>query len=217
MTSQDPSISEPTPSSVDDSSASNSPSAGFQRHSGPAPARRNSQFTIPPPGLAEDLADSLGERDDFAPEQAIDSQIAELEAWARANASAERLDSLRFWGTRVLSFLGATGAAAAAARAQTELAVFGGIFAASAIVVDVAWPSFGDRLARRRAIHDLRELQHNLKIKWDKVRLAHPNPAAPKRIAHALVLLDQIQAKREEIGRYLGDACPGVGRRARGR
>jgi len=214
MTSQEPSQSEPTSNSEDDNSASsNSPSLGLQRNSVPAPARRNSQFTIPPPGLSEDLEDRLGERDDFSPERAIDEQIAELEDWARANVIAERIDALRFWGTRVLAFLGATGAAAGAAMSQVELGVGCGVFAAFAIVVDAAWPTVGDRIARRRAIHDLRELQHNLKIKWDKVRLAHPNPHAPKRIAHAMVLLDQIQAKREEIGRYLGDASPGVIRR----
>jgi len=49
-----------------------------------------------------------------------------------------------------------------------------------------------------------------LKLRWDKVRLAHPNPLSPKRVAHALVLLDAISAKREEIGKYLGDASPGV-------
>ena len=38
----------------------------------------------------------------------------------------------------------------------------------------------------------------------------HPDPASTKRIAHALVLLDAIQTKREEIGKYLGDASPAV-------
>jgi hypothetical protein len=159
------------------------------------------------------LSDILGQRSDdgFSPERAIDDQIAELEAWACANVRAESIDSLRFWGMRVVSFLGAAASAAAAALHQTEIAVGAAVLAAFSIVVDAAWPSVGDRIARRRAIHDLRELQHSLRIKWDKVRLAHPNPNAPKRIAHALVLLDQIQVKREEIGRYLGDASPGVG------
>ena len=63
---------------------------------------------------------------------------------------------------------------------------------------------------RRLAIHDLRELQHTLKLKWDKVRLAYPDPNTAKRIAHALALLDATHAKREEISRYLGDGAPGM-------
>jgi hypothetical protein len=203
----------PSPSPIAEPAAPlSSPPPGLLRNSGPAPARRSTP-TIPP-SAPEDLAEVFGQRgdDDFSPERAIDDQIAELEAWAWANVKAERLDNLRFWGMRVLAFLGAASAAAAAALHQTELAVTGGILAAFAVVVDAAWPSVGDRIARRRAIHDLREFQHHLRIKWDKVRLAHPNPNAPKRIAHALVLLDHIQNKREEIGRYLGDAPPGVAR-----
>jgi len=88
--------------------------------------------------------------------------------------------------------------------------VAAGAVAALAIAIDAAWPSTADRVARRRAIHDLRDLQHTLKLKWDKVRLAYPDPNTPKRIAHALALLDATQAKREEISKYLGDATPGV-------
>ncbi len=198
----------PSPGSITQSS----PPPGLSRNSGPAPSRHSTPSF--PPGPSDELRDILGQRtqDDFSPEHAIESQLDELEAWALANVAAERIDALRFWGTRVLAFLGAAAAAAGAALQQTELAVGSGLLAAFAIVVDAAWPSVGDRVARRRAIHDLRELQHSLRLKWDKVRLCHPNPNAPKRIAHALVLLDQIQAKREEIGRYLGDASPGVER-----
>ena len=89
---------------------------------------------------------------------------------------------------------------------------FGGLrsVAAIAIAIDAAWPTTADRKARQRAVHDLRELQHTLKLKWDKVRLAYPDPQTPKRIAHALALLDAVQAKREEIGKYLGNPRPGM-------
>lgn len=179
------------------------------RSSGPAPApvrRFTTAFPPAPSGL-----DPLGRSDgEFSPERALDEQIAELETWAIANLRAEQLEALRFWGTRVLAFLGAGLAAVAAALQATALACSAAVFACFAIVIDTAWPATHDRLARRRATRELRELQHNLKLKWDKVRLAHPSPNAPKRIAHALVLLDQIQLKREDVGRYLGDASPGV-------
>lgn len=194
------------------SSSPSSPPPALLRNSVPAASRPNPPSIPPTP--SDELREILGkgDRDDISPELAIDDQIAELEAWASATVRAERLDSLRFWGMRVLVFVGAAAASACAALQQTELAVGGGVLAAFAVVVDAAWPATGDRIARRRAIHDLRELQHSLRLKWDKVRLCHPNSNAPKRIAHALVLLDQVQGKREEIGRYLGEASPGVSR-----
>jgi len=190
---------------------------GPTRQSGPLPPTRAPQLTIPPPGLDE-LAEGYAKRPvgAFAPEQAIDEQIASLEAWARANLSSEAREVSRFWIFRGLAFLGAVGAATGAVLPLPHLALAAGGVAALAIAIDSAWPATADRNARRRAIHDLRELQHTLKLKWDKVRLAYPDPNTPKRIAHALALLDATQSKREEISRYLGDATPGVERSLRG-
>lgn len=180
------------------------------RSSGPAPARRPPASFPPARNEVLDCIYPPRNDGDFSPERALDEQIAELETWAVTNLRAEQIDMLRFWGTRVLAFLGAGLAAVAAALEATEVACSSAVFASFAIVVDTAWPAASDRIARRRATRELRELQHQLKLKWDKVRLAHPNPNAPKRIAHALVLLDQIQLKREDVGRYLSDASPGV-------
>jgi hypothetical protein len=177
----------------------------------PPPKFRERQLTIPPQA-AEDLEERYRRRPqgDFSPEQAVDAQIASLEAWARANVQRERRELARFWTLRGFAFMGGVLAAAGAALHILPLAIAAGAVAALAVAVDSAWPSTADRNARRRAIHDLRELQHTLKLKWDKVRLAYPDQYAGKRIAHALALLDATQAKREEIGKYLGDATPGV-------
>jgi hypothetical protein len=182
-----------------------------QRQSGPLPPLRQRQLTIPPPGLDE-LEEGYAHRPEgaFAPEQAIDEQIASLEAWVKANLKSERRELSRFWFFRGFAFLGAVAAAAGAVLPLHQVSIAGGGVAALAIAIDAAWPATADRNARRRAIHDLRELQHTLKLKWDKVRLAYPDPNTPKRIAHALALLDATQTKREEISRYLGDATPGV-------
>lgn len=145
-----------------------------------------------------------------APDKIIDDQIAELEAWARSNVWLGRSETFRWWALRSIAFFASIGAAATAAMNMTNEAIACGCIAALAVAIDSGWPSAGDRVARRRATHDLRELQHTLKLRWDKVRLAHPNPLSPKRVAHALVLLDAISAKREEVGKYLGDASPGV-------
>src|SRR5258706_9232264 len=180
---------------------------------GTPPAVRPRQLTIPPSGV-EELEEAYAQRPDgaFAPEQAIDEQIADLEAWASANLRSERRETARFWLLRGPAFICSVGAAAGAAIQLLQLSIGCGAVAALAVAIDAAWPATADRSARRRAIHDLRELQHTLKLKWDKVRLAYPNPQTPKRIAHALALLDATQSKREEISKYLGDATPGVTR-----
>ncbi len=150
----------------------------------------------------------------FAPETAIDEQIADLEHWAEANLNRDRKDKLRFWVLRGLAFLCAAGAATTAGLAQHKAAVVFGALAALCVAIDSAWPSDSFRNVHRRAVYDLRELQNTLKLRWDKVRLAHPDPGAPQRTAHALALLDQVQNKREEIGKYLGssEASPGIRR-----
>ncbi len=150
----------------------------------------------------------------FAPETAIDEQIADLERWAEANLNRDRKDKLRFWVLRGLAFLSAAAAATTAGLQQFKAAVVFGALAALCVAIDSAWPSDSFRNVHRRAVYDLRELQNTLKLRWDKVRLAHPDSAAPQRTAHALALLDQVQNKREEIGKYLGsaEASPGIKR-----
>ncbi len=147
----------------------------------------------------------------FAPESAIDEQIADLERWALANLARDQREKLRFWVLRGAALLGAVGAAIAAGFMIAKVAIGLAALSALAIAVDAAWPSGAFRNPNQRAVQDLRELQNTLKLRWDKVRLAHPDPAARERIAHALALLDAVQAKREEIGKYLGSSEPSPG------
>ncbi len=151
----------------------------------------------------------------FAPESAIDEQIADLERWALGNLARERREKLRFWVLRGIAFLGGAGAAVAAGFGVSKVAIVLSSLAALAVAVDAAWPSGALKNSHQRAVYDLRELQNTLKLRWDKVRLAHPDPRARERVAHALALLDSVQSKREEIGKYLGNAepSPGVQRR----
>jgi hypothetical protein len=146
----------------------------------------------------------------FAPETAIDDQIEDLERWALVNLRQDRADRIRFWLLRGLALLGSAGAAVAAGLAATKLAVGLGAAAALAVAIDAAWPP-AFRSPALRAVHDLRELQNMLKLRWDKVRLAHPDPTAPQRVAHAMAMLDAVLAKREEIGKYLIRAEPSAG------
>lgn len=146
----------------------------------------------------------------FAPEKAIDEQIEDLERWAIINLRQDRNDKIRYWLLRSIAFLGASGAAVAAGLLAHKVALVLAAASALAVAVDSAWPS-SQKSPGLRAVHDLRELQNSLKLRWDKVRLAHPDPNAPQRVAHAMAMLDAVQAKREEIGKYLVSADPTQG------
>jgi len=150
----------------------------------------------------------------FAPETAINEQINDLERWVQANLARSRKEKLRFWVLRGLAVSGALLAALMATRESPQATILASVLAAVCIAIDSAWPSDSFRNVHQRAVFDLRELQNTLKLRWDKVCLAHPDSAAPQRTAHALALLDQVQNKREEIGKYLGssEASPGVER-----
>jgi hypothetical protein len=139
------------------------------------------------------------------PEKAINEQIEELERWALINVRHDRNERLRFWILRGIAFLGSAGGAVSVALAAPKVGVALAATAALAIAIDAAWPA-PFRNPAMRAVHDLRELQNTLKLRWDKVRLAHPDPSAPQRVAHAMTMLDAVQAKREEIGKYLASA-----------
>jgi hypothetical protein len=145
-----------------------------------------------------------GPRDGFAPDQALADQITDLERWADSNAWGDRREATRFWVLRGTSFLSSAGAAVTASyRLSWIAAVLAGI-AALAVAIDAAWSSRSGRNPYRRAMFEIRELENTVRLRWDKVRLAHPDTNAPARTAHALALLDMIQTRREEIGKYVG-------------
>src|SRR5258708_34995627 len=149
MTMRDPE--KPAPQgSAPPGAASGAPKQGTQ-----LPPIRAKQLTIPPPGLDE-LEEGYAQRPEgaFAPEQAIDEQIASLEAWAMSNLNSEAREVTRFWLFRGLAFMGAVGAALAPVLPTPQIAIGCGGVAALAIAIDAAWPSTADRNARRRAIHD---------------------------------------------------------------
>jgi hypothetical protein len=168
--------------------------------------------SIQPDGAREDaeLDQLVRAPQGFAPEKAIDEQIEDLERWAVANLRQDRNEKIRYWLLRGVAFLGAAGAAVAAGLLATKAALVLAALAALSVAIDSAWPSV-TKSPSLRAVHDLRELQNSLKLRWDKVRLAHPDPQAPQRVAHAMAMLDQVQAKREEIGKYLASADPTQG------
>jgi hypothetical protein len=178
----------------------------------------------PPPASIPDVRATYGaaEADDevqfppgaFSPDDAIDQQIADLERWAQANEKQERSERARFWVLRGTAFVSAVLAAIAGPLGVAQAPMVLGGVAALFIAVDAAWPGASLRQPHRRAVYDLRALQNTIKLRWDKVRLAYPNPTGQKRVANALALLDAIQVKREDIGRYLGSAEASSGLKA---
>ena len=185
-----PPIAPPPPSSK-----ANGPHAVAARSEPPRPA------SDPPPAGVASPAPRSGW---FSPEIAITAQIADLERWALANISRDRQQTVRFWLLKGTAFIVAAGAAVAAALGQDRVAIGLSTLAALIIAVDAAWPVASFRNAHQRAVKDLRELENGVMLSWDKVRLAHPDPVSPARIGQALALLDQVQARREDIGKYLG-------------
>ena len=145
-----------------------------------------------------------GLRSDFVPDQALGDQIEDLERWAEANARHDRRESIRFWVLRGTAFLGSAAAAAIAGYTVAWPAAVLAAVSALAIAIDSAWAARSGRNPFRRAQFEIRELENTVRLRWDKVRLAHPDPVASARTAHALALLDMIQARREEIGKYVG-------------
>lgn len=176
------------------------------------PEPRAKQHSIPPQDL-DQLQESYASRPisaDFSPDKSVQNIIADLEDWARTILRLHRVDAVRHWILKGIAFFAAVTSAAGGTLSMPRMAIGAGIATAIAIAVDAAWPPSGDRNARLRAVHDLRELQHSINLRWEKVRLAHPDPGSIKRVAHALTLLDSAHAKREHIGTYLGEASPAV-------
>ena len=155
---------------------------------------------------------ALGE---YSPDEAIDDQIEELERWALACERRDRFDSTRFWILRGITFICAAVAALAGPLGfERVIPILAGT-AALFIAIDAAWPGSSYRNPNRRAVYELRALQNTIKLRWDKVRLAYPNPVGSRRVSNALALLEAIQVKRDNIGKYLGsaEASSGIKRR----
>ena len=138
----------------------------------------------------------------FSPDKAVSEQLAALENWAQTNERDAVSGVTRFWLLKGPAFVCAVAASAAESFGQGRAVIILGAIAALAIAIDAAWSGPAIQV-NRRAIHDIRSLQNSIKLKWDKVRISHPEAKDPARSAEALAILDTIQSRREEIARYL--------------
>src|SRR6185295_12475045 len=138
----------------------------------------------------------------FSPDKAVTEQLTALENWAQSNEKDALSGVTRFWLLKGPAFVCAVAASAAESFGQERAVIVLGAVAALAIAIDAAWSGPAVQV-NRRAIHDIRSLQNAVKLKWDKVRISHPEAKDPARSSEALAILDQIQARREDITRYL--------------
>ncbi len=168
------------------------------------------QLGLPP---APDVAsfDALPATPGFSPDKAVSAQLDTLEEWAVANQRDALIASTRFWLLNGIAFLCAFSASMAQTFGQGRAVIVLGAVAALAVAVNAAWTGPGTQV-NRRAIQDIRNLQNSVKLKWDKVRISHPDSKHPARSAEALAILDAIQTRREDIARYLASpqASPGT-------
>jgi hypothetical protein len=137
----------------------------------------------------------------FSPEKAVAEQLLALDGWVRRNERDRRLVALRFWLLKLPAFVGAVGATVAEAYGYGRSVILLGAIAALAIAIDSAL-SGPAQTPYQRAIQDIRNLQNSVKLKWDKVRILHPDPSEPARTDAALAILDAIQVRRNEIAKY---------------
>jgi hypothetical protein len=145
-----------------------------------------------------------------SPETAISEQLEALDRWAQTNRRDGRRAVARYCLLKGPALVCIVAAFLAEALAEGQGVIILTALAAVAIAIDAAWSSSSTQMYKR-AITDIRELQNTVKIQWDKVRIAHPDPRAPARTAEALAILDSIRQEREMIGKTLanrGAAAP---------
>jgi hypothetical protein len=145
----------------------------------------------------------------FSPEKAIAEQLVALEKWAVANEKDGRRAGRRFWLLKGPAFICAVAASGAESFGYAHAVTVLGAVAALAIAIDAAWSGPSNQV-HFRALQDIRNLENAVKLKWDKVRLSHPDPKDAARSAVALAILDAIQTKRDQIARYLASPQAGA-------
>jgi hypothetical protein len=182
-----------------------------------APPRSRGGRSEPPPPVAfpVDAGAALGApvvvnaAPASPPEKAISEQLEALDQWAIANRRDGRRAVARYCLLKGPALVCIVAALVAEALAGGQGVIVLTALAAVAIAIDAAWSSPSTQ-AHKRAIADIRELQNSVKLQWDKIRIAHPDPRDASRSTEALAILDSIGQKREAIGRTLASRNVGT-------
>jgi hypothetical protein len=136
-------------------------------------------------------------------DSAIADQLAGLELWALSNRRGANRTAVQFWLLKAVAGGGAIGASVAASFGWEHGVVALTALVVLAIAVDSA-SSAPPNLAHQRTFADIRHLENAVKLKWDKICMTYPDGQDPVRQSAAIAILDDIQARREQIRRYMG-------------
>ena len=113
-------------------------------------------------------------RAEFSPEKAVTDQLAALDTWAASTEEQAARVTARFWLLKGPAFLCAAGASTAESFGFGRAVIVLGSLAALAVAIDAAWTGPTSPLLQR-AMQDIRNLQNTVKLRWDKVRISHPD------------------------------------------
>jgi hypothetical protein len=142
-----------------------------------------------------------------APEKAIADQLETLDRWADVNRRNGRRAVARYCLLKGPALVCVVAAMVSESLAGGEGVIVLTALAAVAIAIDAAWSSPSSQ-PYKNAMAEIKELQNAVKLRWDKIRIAHPDPRDPSRSAEALAILDSIERKREAIANALGNRGP---------
>jgi hypothetical protein len=132
--------------------------------------------------------------------------IGEIEQWAKANAKDARKDKFSFWTLKIPAILSS---AFASFLAAVHLNIWASLLAAMAsacILIDAAFPRGQLFRAHLRAVHDLRNIQHEIMNRW---RAASFDDKNKNRLAADI--LKMAEQTRSRIARELRTAETAMG------
>lgn len=181
----------------------------------PAPAPEfTSPAGAPPPGYGRIGGRKSGERNfSFIPDEMPEryrrelvAELEELEEWANLNARDAKRDSVRFWVFKIPAILASSCAGAFGYFGLEAATVVSGAIGSICVLVDGVNPGGRLRNVHVRAVHDLRQLQNEVK---GKLRYAAPVQSDWGEVTNAISEL--VHTERRRIGGYLREAESALG------
>jgi hypothetical protein len=128
----------------------------------------------------------------------LTGQIQELEDWARANLKDSRADSFKFWSLKAPAIVVSACGGVFAYLNLKPVTIAAGAVASICVLLDGVIRAGTLRSVHLRAVHDLRNLQHEILFQWrvGSLRDEHPDKLAAEIVADA-------HKERKKIAAYL--------------
>jgi hypothetical protein len=140
--------------------------------------------------------------------EALEVQVLELEDWAVANKRDARWDTISFWALKIPAMAASVGAGVFAYLEWEIVPLVVGAIASLCILVDGLNPRGKLRNVHWQAVHDLRNLQHDMLTNWQTGSLRIEDTVNKKAEEDNLAadIIEGAQAERKRIATYLKDA-----------